>query len=221
MRLLHPSYRFRLLLMVLVLVIIGMPVIAELADFDTTPVGLTIIVIGVITASGRRTCPKILVPAFSVLALVWVCTIYPDGGLVGFHYLGVSALLLLSTSLSIIYLRQCREIDSEALSAAAAVYLLFGLACGGIYAAISIWVPGGLEFTGLDKDPGIHEHTYFSFVVLTTIGFGDVVPRDALNRSMAMLEGIAGLFYLAIVISRLVSLYHQGSGSRDTTNSIK
>ena len=209
LQLLDSSWRFRLLLMTLVLVIIGMPVIAELSGFDTIPIGLSIIVPGVLLASGRRACMKVLVPSAVALVMVWICATYPGGKFEGFHFLAVSGLLLLSTVLTLSYLKERREIDQEALAAAAAVYLLFGLACGGIYAALATWRPGGLEFSGIAHHPNLHEHVYFSFVVLTTIGFGDVVPQDALNRSMAMLEGITGLFYMAIVISRLVSLYHQ------------
>ncbi|MCZ6672366.1 MAG: potassium channel family protein, partial [Verrucomicrobia bacterium] len=172
-------------------------------------IGLSIIVPGVLIASGRSACLKVLAPAILVLILVWICTTYPTGMFESLHFLAVSGLLLFSLGLTLKYLKDRHEIDQEALAAAAAAYLLFGLACGAIYAALAVLYPGGLEFAGMTHEPNLHDHVYFSFVVLTTIGFGDVVPKDALNRSMAMLEGIAGLFYIAVDISRLVSLYHQ------------
>ena len=207
--LLESTWRFRLLLSTLMLAIIGMPVMAELTGLDTTPIALTIIVPGVLIASGRSLCLKYLVPAVLVLMLVWFCTAYPTGKFESLHFLAVAALLLFSMGLTLNYLKDLIEIDQEALAAAAAVYLLFGLACGAIYAAFAVLQPGGLEFAGMVGEPSLHDHIYFSFVVLTTIGFGDVIPKDALNRSMAILEGIVGLFYMAVVISRLVSLYHQ------------
>ena len=206
---LDSGWRFRLLLMILVAVIVGMPVAAELSGFDTTAVGLTVTVVGVLFASGRAGCRKVVIPVILVAALVWVCAANPDSAVEGVHFLAVAALLFFSTGVTITYLRSRHEIDQEALAAAAAVYLLFGLACGAVYASISEWRPGGLEFEGISRDPDLHDHVYFSFVVLTTIGFGDIVPRGALHRSIAMLEGIVGLFYMAIVISRLVSLYHR------------
>jgi hypothetical protein len=46
---------------------------------------------------------------------------------------------------------------------------------------------------------------YFSFVTLTTIGYGDVLPVHPAARSLAMLEAVTGPLYLAILIARLVS----------------
>jgi hypothetical protein len=48
---------------------------------------------------------------------------------------------------------------------------------------------------------------YFSFVTLATLGYGDIVPRGDLARSLAILEAIAGQLYLVAMVSRLVSVY--------------
>ena len=212
-RILESQWRFRILLVVLAAVIFGMPVLSEMAGWDTTASGLTIITFGVLLASGRGACSRMMLPAILVLGLIWIREASPASKLEGVRFMAAAVLLLYSVGITIDYLRHRREIDQESLAAAAAVYLLFGIACGGLYAALSVWAPGGLVFAGVSGVPDLHDHVYFSFVVLTTIGFGDVVPSDALHRSLAMLEGIAGVFYLAVVISRLVSLYHRQNGS--------
>jgi hypothetical protein len=48
--------------------------------------------------------------------------------------------------------------------------------------------------------------TYFSFVTLTTTGFGDITPTHPLTRTLAMFEALAGQLYLVITLARLVSL---------------
>ena len=48
---------------------------------------------------------------------------------------------------------------------------------------------------------------YFSFMTLTTVGYGDVVPRSSAARTMAVLEAVMGQFYLAVLIARLVGLH--------------
>jgi hypothetical protein len=53
---------------------------------------------------------------------------------------------------------------------------------------------------------------YYSFVTLATIGYGDIVPRSELARSLATMEAIMGQLYLAVMIARLVSLYVSGAG---------
>jgi hypothetical protein len=51
---------------------------------------------------------------------------------------------------------------------------------------------------------------YFSFVTLTTTGYGDIAPVTAHARSLAILEQLAGTFYIAILIARLTGLYQGG-----------
>jgi len=48
---------------------------------------------------------------------------------------------------------------------------------------------------------------YFSFVTLATLGYGDIVPRSDVARSLAIIEAVAGQLYLAAMVARLVSLY--------------
>jgi voltage-gated potassium channel Kch len=48
---------------------------------------------------------------------------------------------------------------------------------------------------------------YFSFVTLATLGYGDIVPHTDLARGVAMVEGIGGQLFLAVLVARLVSLY--------------
>ena len=48
---------------------------------------------------------------------------------------------------------------------------------------------------------------YFSFVTLATLGYGDIVPRTDVARGFAIVEGVGGQLFLAVLIARLVSLY--------------
>ena len=48
--------------------------------------------------------------------------------------------------------------------------------------------------------------TYFSFVTLTTVGYGDTVPVDPIARSLATLEATLGQLFPAIILARLVSI---------------
>ena len=63
--------------------------------------------------------------------------------------------------------------------------------------------------------------TYYSFVTLTTVGYGNLVPASNLGQTLAMLEAMLGQVYLVIVVSRLVSLWGRAvprnTRTRDTT----
>ena len=48
---------------------------------------------------------------------------------------------------------------------------------------------------------------YFSFTTLSTIGFGDIVPVSGASRMLAILEAIVGMFYVTMLVARLVSIY--------------
>jgi hypothetical protein len=52
---------------------------------------------------------------------------------------------------------------------------------------------------------------YFSFITLSTVGYGDIIPLSEVARMLAILEAMFGMFYMALLIARLVSLYSSKS----------
>jgi hypothetical protein len=73
------------------------------------------------------------------------------------------------------------------------------------YALVARLDPGA--FSGpVSTADGPRAVFYFSFVTLTTVGYGDVLPVHPVARSLAMLEAVTGPLYLAILVARLVSL---------------
>ena len=48
---------------------------------------------------------------------------------------------------------------------------------------------------------------YFSYITLTTLGYGEIIPMNAYARSFAIIEAIIGVMYVAIIISRMVGLF--------------
>jgi len=63
--------------------------------------------------------------------------------------------------------------------------------------------------------PKLMHFIYYSFTALTTTGFGDITPTSGPSRAMSLLEAIAGQFFLAVLIARLVSLELIHSSRRD------
>jgi len=53
----------------------------------------------------------------------------------------------------------------------------------------------------------LHDFVYYSFVTLTTLGYGDIVPLSATARSLVYMEAIFGQFYIAILVAGLVSIH--------------
>ena len=91
------------------------------------------------------------------------------------------------------------------IQGAVAAYLLLGLLWGHAYALVASLAPAAFSGT-LRAADGPRAFYYFSFVTLTTVGYGDILPVHPVARSLAMLEALTGPLYLAILVARLVSL---------------
>lgn len=100
------------------------------------------------------------------------------------------------------------RVDAEHLFAALSAYLLAGLYFGLLFWAVEQIHPGSLVATNFSRTGAI----YYSFVTLATIGYGDIVPRTDVARGIAILEGVGGQLFLAVLVARLLSLY---TGSRE------
>jgi len=96
------------------------------------------------------------------------------------------------------------KVDSETIHAALSTYLLAGVFFGVLYSAIEFGAPG--SFSGPDKFTDASA-TYYSFVTLATLGYGDFLPRSELARGLATLEVIAGQLYLAVMVARLIGAF--------------
>lgn len=99
------------------------------------------------------------------------------------------------------------KINLHRVLGAVAVYLLLGLMFAHIYRLIALGAPNAFLMLG---QPASYEQiashfTYFSFVALTTLGFGDITPVHPMAKSMTLLSSLIGTLYPAILIGRLVS----------------
>lgn len=86
------------------------------------------------------------------------------------------------------------------------LYVTIGIFFVAVYIIMAVLIPGA--FRGLTIRPHASlpsDFVYFSFVTLTTVGYGDVVPVDPLVRSLCNLEAVIGQLFPATVLARLVS----------------
>ncbi len=100
------------------------------------------------------------------------------------------------------------EISANRLVGAISLYLMMGVTWAAAYTLIDFAMPG--SFSGIAAVHGSgwnSDWLYFSFVTLTTLGYGDISPVSATARTAAYLEAVVGLFYIAILVAGLVSAY--------------
>jgi hypothetical protein len=110
------------------------------------------------------------------------------------------------------------RVNSEVLCAGISGYLLMGILWMSAYRLVSLLQPVNLlhpELNSFAFTVGVtaphtlsqFEAYYFSFITLTTVGYGDITPLSNGARTLAMMEAMTGTLYLAVLISRLVALY--------------
>ena len=108
------------------------------------------------------------------------------------------------------FILRAPRIDSEVLCAGVAGYLMVGLLWAGAYIFTAQLVAGSFVFSvGPAASDSMKGFTalYYSFITLTTVGYGDIVPVSGPARMLAMTEATIGTIYMATLIARLVSLY--------------
>ena len=99
-----------------------------------------------------------------------------------------------------------QEVTSDTILGGACVFVLLGFLWGYIYFILNTLEPNSLTAnSSFSKE--LADYIYFSFITLTSTGYGDILPVTQKARGLAILEAITGQLYLAIMISRLVSLH--------------
>ena len=211
------------LLVALVLLIVMTPFFEEFAMGDLVEaLMITLVLVAAVIAIGGNRSVLIVAALLLVPAVVgkWLSYAYPQTfqpyfffGF-GIAFMGLVVFKLLG------YVLRSIQIDTEVLCAAISVYLLLGLIWALAYALLGQFSPGSFAFAANPHSSGRMDRFnafYFSFVTLSTVGFGDVTPVSKIARTLAVLEAVTGTFYVAILIARLVAMYVPASRSASET----
>lgn len=111
------------------------------------------------------------------------------------------------------------EIDSNKIIGSLTLYILLGLIWAMIYLIILAMDPqsfSGIEGTNWQQI--FSRVAYYSFVTLTTLGYGDVLPTNHIAEFFVYMEAIIGVFYMAIIVSSLISLHLSANVEKNKDN---
>lgn len=109
---------------------------------------------------------------------------------------------ILMTAVCLRYTLADKTIDITSLFGSLSAYLFIGLAFAYLYLWIILLEPDA--FTGISYDNDV---IYYSFITLTTVGFGDIVPKVPITQTLSWMESFIGQAYLAIIMAQLVGRY--------------
>ena len=118
--------------------------------------------------------------------------------------IALGALLVLAFAVGINVFASGHAIGDRVFGAVV-LYLLLGLLWAVAYHLVDRHVTDAFAFQ-VASPADLADWVYFSFVTLTTVGYGDITPVAQGARSLAMLEALTGQLYPAVIIARLVSL---------------
>ncbi len=121
------------------------------------------------------------------------------------------------------YITKAKRVTFDIITGAICGYLLLGMIWTMLFSLIEIILPGSFLINGQsimtaygDFQRPIYTHlVYYSFVTLTTLGYGDISPASPPARAFSSLEAITGQLYIAILIARLVALQILHSQSQE------
>ncbi len=208
------------LLIALVLLIIATPFLQDLHNGDRIePVLVTLVYLSALWAMSarRKTFALAIVLIVPAMAAKWIDRFRPDilpPGL--FLLIGMFCMAFITIEL-LRYILRAPHVDSQVLFAGIAGYLMLVILWTAAYMYLGRVSPDAFAFNsaGIDRRMDPFTALYFSFGVMGTVGFGDIVPVAKAARLLAVLEATTGLFYVTILISRLVGLYSPHEASRE------
>jgi len=102
-----------------------------------------------------------------------------------------------------------QEVTTETVYGAMSVYLLIAITWSVAYLLLSCLRPGAFVSSIQSESNPVNwpDYLFFSFATLTATGYGDIIPRIAQARSLAVLESLTGMMYMAVFVARLVGVY--------------
>ena len=154
--------------------------------------------------------------AAGAIAATLLITDDPDGFPVLSFLLNVAYLMTLLVAFPLVLMRSFRHrrVTINTVCANLSAYLLIGLIFMALYRLMgNVSAPFFSQFSGGGR-PTAGQYAYFSFVTLTTVGYGDLTPFSDVGRSAVMVEAVVGQVFLVTTMARVVSLLGEERQSR-------
>lgn len=213
------------LLVALILLFLISPLVVELNHGDFIESALvTLVLVASVMAVGARRRTRLLAIFMVVPAMAarWTNHLRPDVIPDGATLLASLIFMLFVVVHMIDFILRAPRVNMEVLCAGIAGYLLLGLIWAYAFMIIGGQSPDAFIFSNTrDANPAMDQSSasYFSFMTLTTTGYGDITPVSNMARMLAVMESVTGTFYVTVLIARLVAMYSRQTGRPDESGS--
>jgi len=212
--------------------LVGLSMVLVIAPFaEGWPLASTILIsllliTGVFAVHNDPLLRRVVFVALVVAVLIrWLADLYGQDheALVFVAHLAIGGYMVMLAAISVAVVLRREQITHDTVIGAICGYLLIGFVFTFVYAALEDLRPGSFksdlvlpDYSGAARiGHGTPELMYYSFVTLTSVGYGEIVPASRMARSLAILEMLAGQLYLVAFVARLVGVM----GTRATSMS--
>ncbi len=200
-------YKAETLLASLLVLILVLPVAEEAGAhiFIVGALSLPVMISAVLYVSTSR----VQGVTAAIIALAWFCLSFLVPGMATSAWpIALYGLLLGFVTYTILgHIFHAKRIDRSLIASAITVYLLLGVIWGALYLIIYRINPGAFVATNLDPKYVSTHFLYYSYITLTTLGYGDIAPVSPSARILSAMEAVTGVLYTGILIARLISLF--------------
>jgi len=153
----------------------------------------------------------LVVVSFLIILFNFFLLLHPSEKSSILQYASLTILIFLYAFLLFYFLMTSGTLSIRDVSNAISIYLLIGIGFGFLYSFIEKVLPGSFVYQAQGTKDISGDMIYFSFITLTTAGFGDILAVHKLAKVVVMMEVVTGVLYIAIMIGRLVGI---GSGKK-------
>ena len=201
------------LLIALALFFIWAPFVEEIEGGELIVSGLFSLVLlaGIVAVADRKRVLVIaIVLAIPAIAGRWINHFRPDLAPPAVFLTAGLVLIAFVVANLLRFVLRAPSVNVEVLCASISAYLMLGLMWTMAYWLVDQLTPGGaFSFNTNTGTRSMNGFTgfYFSFITLSTVGYGDITPVSRIARWLGAMEAMTGLLYVAVLIARLVSLY--------------
>lgn len=205
----------RLIYILLILCLVHTFLISLISDYylkDTFyAVSLSFIFIFTHLAISKTTGKRFYLPIIAIIVL-WIAELMHFPVLMSLASFTTFAYFIFIIIKLIQKVAASKEVGLLEFTESIVVYLLFGIAGSLIFRNIYLHDQAAFVFSGKDM-PALNDFTYFSFVTLSTLGYGDITPLTSLARSASIFFSVSGQLYMAMIVAVLVGKYLGGKKS--------
>jgi hypothetical protein len=212
------SWRFFVLLMTLLAALVFEPVVFGRRQDAFLFDGLySLVLIASVLALTRKRRNRFVVIAFGIITVLgtWCYHVVPGSwtfrAQIGYHVIGI-VFLAYATGATVQFILSGRRVSLDSIFGSIAGYLLLGTAWGLVYSLLHLTSPDafvigeGLPLFLEDQEERLPIFIYYSFVTLTTLGYGDMSPVTPAARALSWLEAVSGQLYVATLVAGIVGV---------------